>query len=226
MGFPLGYSELIIPKPLLQIVLFFNLLRRILVRFLDAVGLGDLLESDDVLPLEPPTDAPLTVRSVTAMLIQDMLPVVLFKDLLDGEEEEEPDRRAVADACAVCLYEFEPWEEVRRLSNCRHVFHRCCLDRWTEIDQRTCPLCRAPLVHEELQEAFHRRLWEATVADGDADFDDAQFWAPFALGSTGEWRKMKDRYTQISLEFSERSTQGLLKYKEIVKDDHNGSTDK
>ncbi|KAG0447088.1 hypothetical protein HPP92_028534 [Vanilla planifolia] len=90
MGFPLGYSELIIPKPLLQIVLFFNLLRRILVRFLDAVGLGDLLESDDVLPLEPPTDAPLTVRSVTAMLIQDMLPVVLFKDLLDGRRRRNP----------------------------------------------------------------------------------------------------------------------------------------
>ncbi|KAG0447075.1 hypothetical protein HPP92_028521 [Vanilla planifolia] len=146
MGFPLGYSELIIPTP------FY----RSFSSSTCCVGSSSaswtpsawaIYSNPTTSSLGRPTDAPLTVRSVTAMLIQDMLSGP-FQDLLDGEEEEEPDRRAVADACAVCLYEFEPWEEVRRLSNCRHVFHRCCLDRWTEIDQRTCPLPRAPLVHE------------------------------------------------------------------------------
>ncbi|MBA0769349.1 hypothetical protein Gotri_018090, partial [Gossypium trilobum] len=64
--------------------------------------------------------------------------------------------------CAVCLYEFEGGEEIRWLRNCRHVFHRACLDRWMDHDQKTCPLCRTPFVPDELQDEFNQRLWSAS----------------------------------------------------------------
>ncbi|KAG0457075.1 hypothetical protein HPP92_021904 [Vanilla planifolia] len=167
MGFPVGYSELLLPKVLLQIVFFLGYLRRIITWAFDAVGLGDLLDSDGPWP-DPPVQSPVSgggeqltqeLCSFSAMLIKESLPVVRFEDLLAKEGENE--LRPVADACAVCLYEFELCEEVRHLRNCRHVFHRCCLDRWMEHDQQTCPLCRTPLIPEEKQEAFNLRMWSA-----------------------------------------------------------------
>ncbi|XP_074586387.1 E3 ubiquitin-protein ligase Os03g0188200-like [Curcuma longa] len=51
-----------------------------------------------------------------------------------------------AASCAVCLCRVEPGDRVRELRSCRHVFHRRCLDRWLDHDERlSCPLCRAPL---------------------------------------------------------------------------------
>ncbi|RWW21589.1 hypothetical protein BHE74_00019681, partial [Ensete ventricosum] len=67
--------------------------------------------------------------------------------------------------CAVCLCELEHGDEVRRLSNCRLVFHRSCLDRWVEHDQSTCPLCRAPLVPVKMR-------WASAATDSYYDDDD------------------------------------------------------
>lgn len=176
MGFPVGYSELLLPKLLLQFVFFLAFLRRVISLAFDAVGLGDLLDSDAPWP-DPPAYIPhhgvitgyqpQELHSVSAMLIQEILPVVRFEELI--AEEGEIGRRLVTDGCAVCLYEIEPWEEVRRLSNCRHVFHRCCLDRWMQHDQRICPLCRTPLIPDEMLETFNLRMWAAGgVSDSDA----------------------------------------------------------
>ncbi|KAK1274230.1 E3 ubiquitin-protein ligase EL5 [Acorus gramineus] len=54
------------------------------------------------------------------------------------------------DICAVCLCDFGGGVEQRRLTNCGHVFHRECLDRWVGHDRRTCPLCRATFTDEGL----------------------------------------------------------------------------
>ncbi|KAL5714756.1 Homeobox protein B-H1 [Ranunculus cassubicifolius] len=62
----------------------------------------------------------------------------------------------------ICLYEFQGKEEIRRLTNCRHIFHRICLDRWMDHDQKTCPLCRTPFIPDDMQEAFNERLWAVT----------------------------------------------------------------
>ncbi|KAL2342732.1 hypothetical protein Fmac_004017 [Flemingia macrophylla] len=60
-----------------------------------------------------------------------LLPVVRFRELAEPPE-----------TCAVCLSEFEENDEIRRLPNCQHIFHRGCLDRWMDYYHRTCPLCR------------------------------------------------------------------------------------
>lgn len=50
-------------------------------------------------------------------------------------------------SCAVCLMSFRNKDQVWKLSNCSHVFHKQCLDRWLRYDARmTCPLCRTSLI--------------------------------------------------------------------------------
>ncbi|KAJ4728239.1 Ubiquitin-protein ligase E3 [Melia azedarach] len=95
--------------------------------------------------------------TVSALLIREILPVIKFQELevVNGDPPEN---------CAVCLYEFEGEEEIRWLRNCKHIFHRACLDPWMDQDQRTCPLCRTPFVPDEMQEEFNQRLWAATGA--------------------------------------------------------------
>lgn len=51
------------------------------------------------------------------------------------------------DSCAVCLNELRKNSQVWELTNCCHVFHKQCLERWLCYDNRlTCPLCRASLL--------------------------------------------------------------------------------
>ncbi|KAG0490239.1 hypothetical protein HPP92_007102 [Vanilla planifolia] len=121
MGIPVAYSEVLLPKLFLQIGLSLGFLRQIIAWTFDAVGLGDLLDSDDHWPdpspqRQPPSaDCELSqgLHPISA-IIQEVLPVVRFEDLLSKLGEND-DRRLVADGCAICLYEFEPYEEVRCL---------------------------------------------------------------------------------------------------------------
>ncbi|KAF8380189.1 hypothetical protein HHK36_027671 [Tetracentron sinense] len=153
MGFPVGYTELFLSKLLLRTLSILVFIRKLISWLFRFVGLGDFLESDISLP-DRPTHIP-EFYSVSAVLIREILPVVKFEDLVSGEGHTQ-------DSCAVCLYEFEGQDEIRRLTNCRHIFHRSCLDRWMNHDQKTCPLCRTLFIPEEMQEAFNERLWAAS----------------------------------------------------------------
>ncbi|XP_062226538.1 brassinosteroid-responsive RING protein 1-like [Phragmites australis] len=185
MGFPVGYTELVLPKQLLHLLLLLGYVRRFLLWAFHAVGLGDLLDlGDDHQPLlqdhharDPPQEAPQLLqhrrpefRPVPAMVIEEVLPVVRFDELVAAS----PAACVVGGDCAVCLGGIGGGDEVRRLSNCRHVFHRGCLDRWMEHDQRTCPLCRAPLIPDEMAGA----LWATAAGVPDSSDFDFYFGAP------------------------------------------------
>ncbi|XP_004511565.1 brassinosteroid-responsive RING protein 1 [Cicer arietinum] len=71
----------------------------------------------------------------------EILSVVNFSDLKLSVVDCSPHS-----PCSVCLYDFKPEDEIRRLTNCRHIFHRTCLDRWMGYDHKTCPLCRTPFL--------------------------------------------------------------------------------
>ncbi|GLJ55442.1 hypothetical protein SUGI_1190450 [Cryptomeria japonica] len=75
--------------------------------------------------------------SASARRIKETLSVLAFRDLTVTE---------VDDSCAVCLGSFEEDDEIRKLCNCRHIFHRECLDKWTDYYKETCPLCRSDLL--------------------------------------------------------------------------------
>jgi hypothetical protein len=66
-----------------------------------------------------------------------------------GEEEEldDEDRTSnpagdTAARCAVCQADYADGDELRLLPECRHAFHRRCVDQWLRR-RPTCPVCRA-----------------------------------------------------------------------------------
>ncbi|KAI5383616.1 brassinosteroid-responsive RING protein 1 [Lathyrus oleraceus] len=149
MGFPVGYTELLFPKLVLHLLSIFTFIRKLISVIFTHLGLPDFIEPDIPWP-ENSTRIP-EFESVSALLIREILPVVKFNELVDPPE-----------SCAVCLTEFEENDEIRRLANCRHIFHRGCLDRWMGYDQRTCPLCRTSFIPDDMQSAFNERLWAAS----------------------------------------------------------------
>ncbi|KAJ6908058.1 E3 ubiquitin-protein ligase RHA2B [Populus alba x Populus x berolinensis] len=57
--------------------------------------------------------------------------------------------------CAVCLSQFSEGESVRKL-NCKHTFHKDCLDEWLRQCLATCPLCRAKVLPDEIVAKYDR----------------------------------------------------------------------
>lgn len=53
-------------------------------------------------------------------------------------ESEQP----VSSECSICRSEFAK-EDPLLVLNCKHYFHKKCLDPWFEQGKRTCPMCRA-----------------------------------------------------------------------------------
>ncbi|XP_027362043.1 E3 ubiquitin-protein ligase RHA1B-like [Abrus precatorius] len=148
MGFPVGYTELVLPKLFLHLLSVLGFIRKLITILLCYMGLHDFLEPDIAWAQGVPE-----FQSVSALIIREILPVVKFSELAVVDPPE---------SCAVCLYEFEGKDEIRRLTNCRHIFHRGCLDRWMGYDQRTCPLCRTPFIPHDMQATFNDRLWAAS----------------------------------------------------------------
>ncbi|KAL5727285.1 hypothetical protein ACHQM5_000500 [Ranunculus cassubicifolius] len=166
MGFPVGYTELFLPKLLLHILSFLGLIRKLISYLFQLLGLGDFLESDIAWDNQSSSNSyssSCEFHSVSAVLLREILPVVEFQDLEDKDNQD--------DSCAVCLYEFQGKEEIRRLTNCRHIFHRICLDRWMDHDQKTCPLCRTPFIPDDMQEAFNERLWAVTAVPDESYYN-------------------------------------------------------
>ncbi|KAK9707449.1 hypothetical protein RND81_07G198200 [Saponaria officinalis] len=66
--------------------------------------------------------------------------IVKFKSSSHNEKESE--NIGIEEECCVCLTKFEEGEEVSEL-NCKHFFHKNCLDKWFDNHHTTCPLCRS-----------------------------------------------------------------------------------
>ncbi|KAH7841241.1 hypothetical protein Vadar_027494 [Vaccinium darrowii] len=115
-----------------------------------------------------PCLVPVPIPVVTAF-IKKTLPVVLFSDLLEGEDQSRGRKMNEHDSydfdddddddddvdggeerkemgCSVCWDCIEGNHKIRELSWCSHVFHKECLDRWVDEGQHTCPLCRSMLL--------------------------------------------------------------------------------
>lgn len=147
MGFPVGCTEVFFPTIFLHLFTVLDVLKFLIQSLFRLLGLPEFLHSDAFppelqFPLNPPP---------SALLLRELLPVVKFSDLPDPPER-----------CAVCLYEFEGAEEIRWLTNCKHIFHRRCVDRWMDHDHDTCPLCRTPFVPDGMMDEFNQRLWAAS----------------------------------------------------------------
>ncbi|KAJ7944951.1 E3 ubiquitin-protein ligase RHA1B-like [Quillaja saponaria] len=152
MGFPSGYSDLFLPKLFILTLSILGFIRKLISTLFRYLGLHDFLEPDITSWPEQPPRIP-EFHSISALLISEFLPVVKFSELVDVDPH---------DSCAVCLYEFEAHDAIRWLTNCGHIFHRGCVDRWMGYDQKTCPLCRTRFIPEDMQGSFKERLWVAS----------------------------------------------------------------
>ncbi|KAG8071867.1 hypothetical protein GUJ93_ZPchr0006g44399 [Zizania palustris] len=144
MGFPLVCYCMAIPKPLIA---FFNLLAAIrdaIHLMLFVVGICHLPADRSATRRSPTVDSPQPDE------VKERLPPVEFAQLAaerssspcecDGDDGDE------AAACIVCLERLQATDEVRRLGNCVHAFHRGCIDQWIDLGRETCPLCRSHLM--------------------------------------------------------------------------------
>ncbi|XP_071730714.1 brassinosteroid-responsive RING protein 1-like [Rutidosis leptorrhynchoides] len=164
MGFPLGYADLSLPTLIIHILTLLNFIRRLISTILHFIGIEYLNDIES--PPDPTQPDPLTdnMQSFSAVLLRELLPVLKFSELVDPPE-----------SCVVCLYDFEAGDEIRGLTNCSHVFHRCCIDRWMDHDRKTCPLCRTPFIPEDLQHSINERLWaDSGIAEY---YDDSTLFA-------------------------------------------------
>ncbi|XP_060180094.1 brassinosteroid-responsive RING protein 1-like [Lycium barbarum] len=154
MGFPLGYTDFHFPKQLLHLLSLLGFIRKLICTLFTFMGLGDFFEPELPDPTRPEFPNPTWMCSVSAELIREILPVVKYSEIPDPTRPE---------SCAVCLHEFGSDDEIRRLVNCCHVFHRSCVDRWMDHDYRmTCPLCRREFIPEGMMGIFNEKLWLAS----------------------------------------------------------------
>jgi len=76
-----------------------------------------------------------------------------------GSGNSNHNRRAYVSSttCSICIDEFVPGELVRVLPRCNHAFHTECILPWLTERQGCCPMCKVPVLPEELQRGRGRR---------------------------------------------------------------------
>jgi len=151
MGFPVGYSELLVPRLVLNVAYLLGFIRSTVCWLLQLVGLGEFLEPETSYWPDQANPWFEATSSVSAQRIRERMPIVEFGILAEGAEDEDV-------MCAVCLNNMEKHQEIRRLTNCSHIFHRGCLDKWLDHDQRTCPLCRSSFLSDEIEREMNEEL--------------------------------------------------------------------
>lgn len=149
IGFPAGYYSLSLPRLLFPLAFLLSYIETALCWALYFVGLPDYGDQPDSFSWRDfPEMTSSSVPSVSADTIRDNLPLVAFGKFTERFSESIGDN----DMCAVCLSSFEEEDQIRELCNCRHIFHRICLDKWLDHRQTTCPLCRSSLMPWENSE--------------------------------------------------------------------------
>ncbi|KAL6124161.1 hypothetical protein ACLB2K_076676 [Fragaria x ananassa] len=162
MGFPVGYTEVFFPNLFLHTLSLLGFIRSLIFSLFHFLGLSDFLDTDAGVWPETRTHLLSGCQTpASVLLMREFLPVIRFEEI-EGDTSE---------SCAVCLYEFEGSEEIRCWPNCKHIFHRACVDRWMDHDQKTCPLCRTAFVPDEASEEFNKRLWAAAVAESELEME-------------------------------------------------------
>ncbi|RLM79961.1 RING-H2 zinc finger protein RHA1a-like [Panicum miliaceum] len=147
MGFPLVSYCLAVPKPVIVFCKVLSVIRDAFLLMLAVLGLCPF-PYDDV--SRGPADGPKPEE------VKSRLPALEYGELVaerlvvaspgGGGHPACRGEEAASPTCIVCLERVEADDEVRRLGNCAHAFHRGCIDRWIDLGRATCPLCRSDLL--------------------------------------------------------------------------------
>ncbi|KAH0544314.1 hypothetical protein FGG08_001577 [Glutinoglossum americanum] len=94
--------------------------------FTDSPTYEDMLLLSSILgPAKPPVATREEVNSAPGVFIINGTRDSLFAEASNGDRVQIPP----GERCLVCLSDYEPKEEIRQLTNCRHLFHRDCIDQ-------------------------------------------------------------------------------------------------
>jgi len=144
MTFPLVCYCNAVPRPVAALFKLLHAVALVFVLVLCFLGLYEFpYDPEDHAPvingppLRPRGDAP------RPEAVKQRLPLVEFLELAVASS---PSSGAAEPTCRVCLERLEATDEVRRLGNCTHAFHTRCIDRWIDLGEVTCPLCRSHLL--------------------------------------------------------------------------------
>ncbi|PUZ48584.1 hypothetical protein GQ55_7G256700 [Panicum hallii var. hallii] len=153
MTFPLVCYCDAVPRPVAALFKLLHAVGLMFVLILCFLGLYEFpYNPEDHAPLingrrRPPRDAP------APEVVKERLPPVEFLELSLAwppptlvASSSSPPPPGEPPTCRVCLEGLEATDEVRRLGNCAHAFHTRCIDRWIDLGEVTCPLCRSHLL--------------------------------------------------------------------------------
>ncbi|KAJ9172632.1 hypothetical protein P3X46_015847 [Hevea brasiliensis] len=79
-----------------------------------------------------------------------------------GESSSAKDMEAEGEYCCVCLSRMNGGDNMRVLP-CLHKFHKFCIERWFDVYQKTCPVCRFAMGEEERSYNREEQLTEEMV---------------------------------------------------------------
>ncbi|KAH7653492.1 Zinc finger RING/FYVE/PHD-type protein [Dioscorea alata] len=97
--------------------------------------------------------------SPTTLSIKKQLKVVKFEEFMKMQRGAREFCEEEKHTCAVCLGSLEKSDEVRELGNCKHGFHKQCIDKWVDLGHLSCPLCRSHLLLQGHLPPFFAKLW-------------------------------------------------------------------
>lgn len=83
-------------------------------------------------------------KSIDKTLNDLGLEKVSFKDIIPGYKRISKNDNIIGEKCPVCCEIYKAGEYKREL-NCKHVFHKKCVDKWLK-NNPNCPNCRKDLV--------------------------------------------------------------------------------
>ncbi|GLJ14559.1 hypothetical protein SUGI_0235670 [Cryptomeria japonica] len=140
MGFPVNFHNITIPRVLLYLASAMAYVKTGFCCFLSALGLSEA-EGEEIYLWREFSELPSAIYASSDEMIKNRLSIITFRNVAEKLIEIEENF-----GCAICLKSFEEDDEIRKLCNFCHIFHRNCLDRWIDSHQDTCPLCRCPLL--------------------------------------------------------------------------------
>ena len=68
-----------------------------------------------------------------------------IKEVLKNCDHIKKDDKIIGTKCLICMEDYKHKEYKRVLPNCKHYFHKRCIDKWLKQNS-SCPICRNQLL--------------------------------------------------------------------------------
>ena len=80
-------------------------------------------------------------------------------DVIGKSKKIKKDDIFLKEECNICFMNYQERELIRELPDCKHHFHKRCLDKWLK-KKAQCPMCRKNVFEERVKEAIRESAKE------------------------------------------------------------------